>query len=326
MKRREFITLLGGAAAWPLTVQAQQPAMPVIGYLYAGSPESNAHLLAAFLKGLSETGYVEGQNVAIEYRWAQNDNARLPELATDLVHRRVAIIATPGSTPAALAAKAVTTTIPIVFATAGDPVELGLVESFNRPGGNATGVNHMNVELGEKLLSLLHELLPRAKHFAALVNPTNILAKPIVADLQAGAKVIGVQVEVLTASTNRDVEMAFSSLMQRRADALMVSPDPLFLAHRVQLALLAARRTMPTIYPIREYVEAGGLMSYGADFADHFRNVGIYTGRILKGEKPADLPVLRPTKFEFVINLQAAKAIDLDVPPTLLARADMVIE
>jgi len=327
MKRREFITLLGGAAAvWPVAARAQQLAMPVIGFLDSASPQASANLVAAFRVGLSETGYVEGRSLAIEYRWGQNEPARLPELAADLVRRRVAVIVTPGNISAALAAKAATATIPIVFSSGADPVQVGLVASLNRPGGNLTGISYMNVELGAKRLGILHELLPDAARFAVLVDPTSPLTPAIVADVQAAASTIGRQIEVLSAGTNRDIDTVFASLAQKRLAALLLNPMPLFYDRRIQILTLAARYAMPTIYPAREWAEAGGMMSYGSSFADQFRQTGIYTGRILKGEKPADLPVLRATKFELVINLQTAKAIGIEVPPTLLARADEVIE
>jgi ABC-type uncharacterized transport system substrate-binding protein len=330
MKRREFITLLGGVAApsflWPLAARAQQQAMPVIGFVYPGMPELSTGIVAAFRKGLNESGFVEGRNVAIEFRFGYNDNARLPELAADLVQRRVAVIATPGSTPSALAAKAATTTIPIVFGIGPDPVEIGLVASLSRPGGNVTGISSMNAELGAKRLGLLHELLPSAACFAVLVNPNNRNTEPLIRDAQATASAIGRQIEIFAASSTRDIDAAFVSLLQKRADALLVSPDPLFDSRRVQLITLAAHHRLPTIYPFRENVEIGGLMSYGSSAADRDRQVGLYTGRILKGEKPADLPVIRAAKFEFVINLQTARVLGLDMSPKLLALADEVIE
>ena len=327
MRRREFITLLGGAAvAWPLEVRAQQPAMPVVGFLHPGSPEANAKFVAAFRKGLGETGYVEGRNVAIEYRWGHGESGRLPELAADLISRPVNVIATPGSIAAALAAKAATATIPIVFVVGIDPVQAGLVVSLNRPAGNVTGITSMNVGLGAKQLGLLHQLLHRDARFAVLVNPSNPQSQSVMTDVQAAASAMGQQLEILTAPTNRDISPAFSDAVQKRADALLISADPLFTNRPVQLATLAARHAMPTIYALREFAEAGGLMSYGSDFTDLFRQAGTYTGRVLKGEKPADLPVLQATKFEFVVNLQTAEALGLDVPATLLALADQVIE
>jgi putative ABC transport system substrate-binding protein len=326
MRRREFVRFLGGAAAWPLAAHAQQPAIPVIGYLHSDSPQSIARLLTAFREGLSETGYVEGRNVAIEYRWAHNDNARLPELAADLVRRRVAVIAVPGTTAGALAAKAATTTIPIVFSIGLDPVQLGIVAGLNRPGGNVTGVNSMSNELVAKRLGLLYELLPAAARFAVLVNPKNPTTEPLKKDVQAAAAVIGRQIEVLTANTDRDIDTAFARLVQWRADALLVHPDVLFISRRMQLITLAARHAVPAIYPFRTDVEAGGLMSYGTSLTVAHRQVGVYTGRILKGEKPADLPVVQSTKFELVINHQTARILGLTVPPSLLAIADEVIE
>jgi putative ABC transport system substrate-binding protein len=271
-------------------------------------------------------GYVEGENVATEYRWAYNDNARLPELAADLVRRRVAVIAAPGSAPGALAAKALTTTIPIVFGTATDPVQAGLVLSLNRPGGNVTGVASMAIEIGTKQLGLLHELLPGAARFGVLVNPNNPLAEVFIRDMQAAASAIARQLEVLTANTKGEIDTAFAGFVRRRADALLVMPGLLFMSRRVQLATLSVRHTIPAMYSSREFAEAGGLMSYGSNSTDRDRQVGLYTGRVLKGEKPADLPVLRASKFEFVINLQTAKMLGIEVPPMLLARADEVIE
>jgi putative tryptophan/tyrosine transport system substrate-binding protein len=327
MRRREFIALLGGAAApWPITARAQQPRMPVVGFLHSLSPESVSNRVAAFRKGLSEAGYVEGRNVAIEYRWGQDDNARLPELAAELVRRGVTVIATPGSLPATLAAKAATTTIPIVFETASDPVQAGLVLSLNRPGGNVTGIASMNVELGAKRLGLLHELLPRAARFAVLVNPNETHAEIVIRDTRAAAATIGRQIEAFFASTNREIDTAFASLVQKRCDAVLVSPHPIFTNRRAQLVTLAAHHRMPAIYSAREYAEIGGLMTYGTSLTEAYRQTGIYTGRVLKGEKPADLPVMQPTKFEFVINLQTAKLHGIEVPPGLLAIADEVIE
>ena len=306
--RREFITLLGSAAvAWPLAARAQQPAMPVVGFLHHGPPEELAPLIAGFRKGLSETGYVEGQSVAIEFRWANNQMDRLPELAADLVRRRVAVIATPLSTPAALAAKAATASIPIVFGVGTDPVQAGLVPSFNRPGGNVTGIVLLNWELGPKRLGFLHQLLPRAARFAVLVRPDNPdVVEPFIKEVEMAAAAVGKQIEILTARSNPDIDVAFASLVQKRADGLLVSSDTPFVNRRVQLVGLSLRHAVPAIYPWREAVEIGGLMSYGASLTDAYRQAGVYTGRILKGEKPADLPVMQSTKFEFVINLNTA--------------------
>jgi ABC-type uncharacterized transport system substrate-binding protein len=325
-KRRDFITLLSGLAAWPVAARAQQAAMPVVGYLYAGSPEPTTYLLATFRKGLNETGYTEHQNVTIEYRWAHNVLDRLPELAGDLVRRRVAVIVTPGSSQAALVVKAATATIPIVFSTGVDPVRAGLVASLNRPGGNITGINYMQAELAAKQLGLLHELLPTATRFAILVNPSNPRVTDSTTELRAAASAIDVQIEFVPAATNDEIDAAFAGFAQKRIDAALVSPGPLFGNRRVQLATLAARYAVPTMYFDREFAEVGGLISYGTSVADQFRQTGIYTGRVLKGERPADIPVMQATKFELVINLATAKALGLNVPPMLLASADEVIE
>jgi putative ABC transport system substrate-binding protein len=332
VRRRELITLLGGAAAAscvsrPVAARAQQPGMPVIGLLHSASAAAFAAALAAFRKGLSEAGYVEGQNVAIEHRWAEGQNDRLPTLAAELVRRRVAVIVTPGSTAATLAAKAATATIPIVFIIGADPVKIGLVASLARPGGNATGINDFGVEIGAKRLGLLHELLPGAARFGVLVNPDNpFITESFVTELQAAASAIGRQIEVVTASTNGNIDTAFATLARKRADAFLISPDALFVTRRVQLITLAVRHALPALYHRRELVEAGGLMSYGSDLADQFRQTGVYAGRILRGEKPAEMPVQLPTRFELVINLQTAKTIGIEIPATLLAQADEVIE
>ena len=325
--RRELLAALGGAAAaWPLAARAQQPAMPVVGILQAGTAEVNPGTVTAFRKGLSETGYTEGQTVAIEYRWAEGQYDRLPELAAELVRRRAAVIVTPLSVAAARAAKAATTTIPIVFGFGADPVETGLVASLNRPGGNVTGVATMNAELGAKRLGLLQELLP-ATRVALLVNPsTRLVAEAVIADVQAAASAIGRQVEVLNASTAREIDTAFATLLQKRINALLVSPDLFFASRRAQIVVAAARHALTVMYANREDAVAGGLMSYGSSITDVSRQIGVYTGLILKGAKPADMPVVRATKFEFVINLQTAKTLGIDVPASLLARADEVIE
>jgi putative tryptophan/tyrosine transport system substrate-binding protein len=324
--RRKFLaTLAGAAAAWPLAARAQQPAMPVIGFLSSsGSPADRARFLTAFRQGLREVGYVEGQNVAIEYRWAQDQADRLPDLAADLVRRQVTVIA--ADTTSTIVAKAATTTIPIVYTGGGDPVKLGLVASLNRPGGNVTGVTFVVAELGAKRLGLLHELQPGAVRVGVLVDPNYAPTQSFVSDVQAAALSIGKQIEVLEASTGRDIDTAFASLAQKPVDALVVGPGPWQNNRRVQLATLAAYHKVPAIYPQRETAEAGGLMSYGTNLSDAYRQAGVYTGRILKGEKPADLPVLRSVKFEFVINLNTAKAFGLSFPPGLLAIADEVIE
>jgi putative tryptophan/tyrosine transport system substrate-binding protein len=325
MQRREFITLLGGAAAaWPIAARAQQPRVPaVVGFLSSGPPVPGR--TAAFVKGLGEVGYAEGRSVAIEYRWADKASDRLPELAADLVRRRVAVIAAM-QTSSALAAKAATSSIPIVFESAGDPVQAGLVLSLNRPGGNVTGISNMNVELGAKRLGFLHELLPRATRFAVLVNPNDPTAEIVIKDTRTAAAAIGRQIEAFFASTNREIDTAFAGLVQKRSDAVLVSPHPIFTGRRAQLVTLAAHHRMPAIYSAREYAEIGGLMTYGTSISDMYHQVGIYTGRVLKSEKPADLPVMQPTKFEFVINLQTAKLHGIEVPPSLLAIADEVIE
>ena len=326
MKRREFISLLGGAVAtWPLAARAQHPAMPVVGIIDGGFADPK--LMAPFKQGLGDVGYVEGQNVTIEYRWADGRYDRLPELAADLVRRQVSAIAIPSNTPASRAAKAATATIPIVFGVGDDPVRLGLVASLSRPGGNATGINFFIGELAAKRLGLLYELIPAASRIAVLANPTDAMRTGSnVRDLEAAARALGLQIIVLMAGTNEEIDAAFSTMARERADALFVLADSFFATRRVHLAILAARHVVPVAYPQRDYAEAGGLMSYGTNLADARRQVGVYTGRILKGEKPADLPVLQPTKFELVINLQTAKTLGIMVPPTLLARADEVIE
>ena len=325
MKRREFITLLGGAAAWPLAARAQQPAMPVIGFLSASSPANRAHLITAFRRGVRESGYVEGQNVAIEYHWAQDQYDRLPELVADLLRRQVAVIAAT-DTLSAVAAKAANTTIPIVFAIGIDPVKDGLVASLNRPGGNVTGINIMSNELGAKPLGLLHELLPGPVRIGVLVDPNWPITARFVSDVQVTASAIGKQIEVLHVSSGRDIETVFAGFAQKPVDALLVGGTPLANNRRVHLVTLAAYHRVPALNALREFPEAGGLMSYGTSITDAHRQAGVYAGRILKGEKPADLPVMQSTKFEFVINLNTAKAFGLSFPPGLLAIADEVIE
>jgi putative ABC transport system substrate-binding protein len=327
MKRREFITLLGGAAAaWPLVARAQQPVMPVLGFLNAASPQNYARPLSAFLKGLGESGYADGRNVAIEYRWADGRLDRLPVMAADLVHKQVAVIAAT-STPAALAAKSATTTIPIVFETGADPVQLGIVASLNRPGGNVTGVTQLSQEIAPKLLELLHELLPAARVMALLVNPTNpALSEAATKEMQAAARTLGLEFHILNASTERDFDGVFAKLIELRAGALVIGGEPLFTSHSEQLAVLAGRHGVPAVYKGREFAAAGGLLSYGSDIADSYRLTGIYTGRVLKGEKPADLPVQQATKVELIINLKTAKALGITVPLPLSGRADEVIE
>jgi putative ABC transport system substrate-binding protein len=327
MRRREFIAGLGGAAAWPFAARAQQSALPVVGFVDAGAADAAAGLVAAFRKGLSETGYVEGRNVTVEYHWLNGQFDRLPALIADLVRRRVAVIATPGSRPAAIAAKAATSTIPIIFAVGDDPVKLGLVASLARPGGNATGTNFFNAELVAKRLGLLHELVAKAVRIAVLVNPANAsIAETTLRDVQEAARVIRLQIQVLNATTVGEIDAAFATLARERPDALFVASDTFFVSRRAQFVTLTARDRIPAAYSDRVNVEAGGLMSYGTNTADKYRQVGVYSGSILKGAKPADLPVVQSTKFEFVINLTTAKALGLTVPPMLLALADEVIE
>jgi putative ABC transport system substrate-binding protein len=326
MKRREFITLLGGAAAWPLAARAQQPAMPVIGFLHSQSPDAFTEPLRGFRQGLKESGFVESETVAIEYRWADNQTDRLPALATELVRRRVAVIAT-FSPPVALAAKAATTTIPIVFNLGDDPVRLGLVASLARPGGNLTGINFFVGELAAKRLEVLRELVPGATRVALLLDPSaGQITETTLRDVEAAARPKGLQIQVLNVQTSREINAAFATFARDRLDALFVGPGPFFTSRRVQLALLAAVQRVPAIYPVRPFAEVGGLISYGASLTDAYRQVGAYAGRILKGAKPADLPVVQSSKFELVINAETARILGLDVPPTLLARADEVIE
>jgi putative ABC transport system substrate-binding protein len=324
MERRTFITVLGATATWPLAARAQKLAMPVIGWLCSGSPDTWAIYVTSFLRGLNETGYVEGRNVFIEYRWADDHNERLPALADDLIRRQVAVIA--ANTPAVPVVKAATTTIPIVFMTSADPVAAGLVVSLNRPGGNLTGVTTLYVELAPKRLELLRELVPTASKIALLVNPTSSTTAAQLGDLETATHALGLELNVQHASNEGDIDSAFTAFAQYRADALVVATDPFFLSRHDLIVARARRDALPAFYHNRDFTSAGGLMSYGSSFTDAARRVGIYTGRILKGEKPADLPVVQPTKFELVINLKTAKALGLTVPPTLLARADEVIE
>ena len=327
MKRREFIALLGGAAAWPLAAGAQQPAVPVVGFVNGASADTYAQFVRAFRQGLSEAGYTEGQNVTIEYRWADGQYDRLPDLMADLVRRQVAVIAAT-STPAALTAKAANTTIPIVFTTAGDPVQLGLVTSLSRPGGNVTGATQLNLEVNPKRLELLHELVPTATNVAYLVNPTNpIVAQPGATNLHSAARTLGLTLHVLNASSDRELELALASVAQLRVGGLVLgAADAFFNSRSRQLGELTARHRVPAIYQGREFIAAGGLASYGGSVADSYRLAGMYTGRILKGEKPADLPVQQSSKVEMFLNLKTAKVLGLTVPLPLLGRADEVIE
>jgi len=326
MRRREFIVGAGAALVWPITTLAQQTAMPVVGVLRADTPAAGADVVAAFRKGLSEMGFVEGRNVTIELRWAQNDRARMPELAADLIRRKVDVIAAPGSAVGALAAKAATTTIPIVFATGGDPIELGLIESLNRPGGNVTGFTDMNTDLVPKQFGLLHELLPAVARFGVLVTPTYPWVDRVTKDAHSAAAAMGLQSEVFFASTDREIDAVFAEIGQKRVDAVLVPDDVVLVGRRTQMLTLFARHGLPAIYSNRAWADVGGLLSYGPPTNDQSRQAGIYAGRILKGEKPSDLPVARATRFEFIINLATARAINVTVPPTLLARADEVIE
>src|SRR6516165_749983 len=330
IRRRKFLaTLLGGAVAWPLTIRAQQPAMPVIGFLSNASPNMYGYpiRLRAFRQGLKEAGYVEGQNVQVEYRWAEGQNNRLPVLAAELVQRQVAMIVAAGGTPSAVAAKAATATVPIVFGVGVDPVKLGLIASLNRPGGNLTGVTNLNAELGPKRLELLRELLPRATIFAVLVDPTSpALAEGFSRDLQAAARTLGLKLHILHASTERDFDAVFATLAQLRAGALIIGPGTFFSARGEQLAALTLRHAVPTIHQYHPFAAAGGLMSYGTSQTDYYRQVGAYTGRILRGEKPADMPVQQATKMELIINLKTAKALGITFPLPLLGRTDEVIE
>ena len=327
MNRRQFITLLGGAAAaWPLAARAQQPAMPVIGFLSSASPDAFEYLVAEFRRGLSNAGHVEGKSVLIEYRWAQFQYDRLQALAAELVRRSVTVIVASGGVEPTIAAKAATTTIPIVFTTGTDPVRQGLIANLNRPGGNVTGVSFFASSLGAKRLELLHELVPAAATVGMLVNPTNAAADLEVLDVQTAARALGVQVQLLTASTEHEINEAFGNLVQRRIGALLLQTDPLLLTRRTQLLALAQRHAIPTIYQFRELAAGGGLISYGPSNRDAYRKAGVYAGRILEGEKPADLPVQLPTRFELVLNLKTAKALGLTVPTSILVRADEVIE
>jgi putative ABC transport system substrate-binding protein len=329
MRRREFTALLGSvvaASAWPVDVRGQQPAVPVIGFLHSGSRDGWAFMVAAFREGLNDAGYAEGRNVAIEFRWAEGNYDRLPALATDLVNRQVTVIVTPGSTPATLAAKAATATIPIVFAVGGDPVKFGFVKSFERPDTNLTGVGLFAVTLEAKRVELLCELVPNTTVVALLINPHTPVYESEKNEVQSAARLLGRQMLVLNAGNEGDIEAAFSSMVDVRTGVVLVSPDTFFTSRRDQIVALAKHNAVPTMYSRRDFAEAGGLISYGEDAIDAYRQVGIYAGRILKGEKPATLPVVQPTKFELVINLRTAKTLGITVPPALLARANVVID
>jgi putative ABC transport system substrate-binding protein len=327
VKRRTFIAGLGSAVAWPLAARAQQPALPVIGFVSGGSAEASADYVAAFRKGLGETGYVEGQNVMVEYHWLEGQLDRLPALMADLIRRRVAVIATPATRVAAIMAKAATATIPIVFGVGDDPVKLGLVDSLARPGGNATGINSFSFEVVAKRLALLHELVPKGVRVAVLANPAgSSLDEATLREVSGAARAMGMQIRILNASTAGEIDAAFAVLARERPDALFVAPNSFLFSRRVQITTLAARERIAAAYSVRDYVVAGGLMSYGADNVDRFRQIGVYSGKILNGTQPADLPVVQSTKFEFVINLKTAKALGLTIPETLLATADEVIQ
>jgi putative ABC transport system substrate-binding protein len=327
MQRREFITLIGGAAAgWPLAARAQQPAMPVIGFLNSASPQPFENYVAGFRAGLKETGYVDGQNVVIEFRWAEGHYDQLPGMAADLVRRKVAVLVSTGGTPSVMAAKAATTTVPIVFTIGGDPVRFGIVTSLSRPGGNMTGVNMLATQMETKRLGLLRALVPKAELIAILLNPNNPLATDQMREIQEAARALGQQIHILPASSESEINAAFATVVQLHAAAMLVGADPFFNSQHDKIIALAARHAIPAIYEQRDHALAGGLMSYGTSFRDGYRQAGIYVGRILKGEKPGDLPVVQSTKFEFVINLKTAKALRIEVPPNLSAEADEIIE
>ncbi len=326
MRRREFIAVLGGAAAWPFAARAQQPAIPVVGFLSARSPGESVDVVAAFRRGLRQTGFVEGQNLSVAFRWAEGRYDRLPALAAELVSLHPAVIFAAGGPPSALAAKKATSMIPVVFVAGGDPVQLGLIASFNHPGGNVTGIHIFSATLEPKKLEFLHELIPKAVVICALVNPTNPNAAIVSKELEAAARAMGLQLHIVHASTERDLDVVFADWAKLRADGLVVTSEGFFDSQRERIVALSSQHSVAGSYPWREYVEAGGLMSYGSNLSDSYRQAGIYAGRVLNGEKPSDLPVTQPTKFELVLNLKTAKALDLTIPPTLLASADEVIE